>query len=87
MADIFDTNISLFSKKFKTNFGISPKEWLDNEKFEKAKLLIEFSNKNVTEVCKELKINSVAWFIERFKERYGRTPKQLQKLHNLYFGK
>lgn len=87
MADIFDTNISLFSKKFKTNFGISPKEWLDNEKFEKAKLLIEFSNKNVTEVCKELKINSVAWFIERFKERYGTTPKQLQKSHNLYFGK
>lgn len=87
MADIFGMNISLFSKKFKTNFGISPKEWLDNEKFEKAKLLIEFSNKNVTEVCKELKINSIAWFIERFRTRYGTTPKQLQKSHNLYFGK
>ncbi len=87
MADIFDMNISLFSKKFKTNFGISPKEWLDNEKFEKAKLLIEFSNKNVTEVCKELKIHSIAWFIERFRARYGTTPKQLQKSHNLYFGK
>lgn len=87
MADIFNMNISLFSKKFKTIFGVSPKEWLDNEKFEKAKLLIEFSNKNVTEICKELKINSIAWFIERFRTRYGTTPKQLQKSHNLYFGK
>lgn len=87
MADVFDMNISLFSKKFKTIFGVSPKEWLDNEKFEKAKLLIEFSNKNVTEICKELKINSIAWFIERFRTRYGTTPKQLQKSHNLYFGK
>ena len=87
MAEIFKMNISLFSKKFKTNFGISPKEWIDNEKFERAKLLIEFSNKNVTEVCRELQINSIAWFIERFKERYGTTPKQLQKTRNLYFGK
>lgn len=87
MAEVFDMNISLFSKKFKTNLGISPKEWLDNEKFEHAKLLIEFSNKNVTEVCKELQINSIAWFIERFRARYGITPKQLQKSHNLHFGK
>lgn len=85
MADIFDMNISLFSKKFKTSFGISPKEWLDNEKFEKAKLLIEFSNKNVTEICKELQINSVAWFIERFKKKYGTTPKKLQKNNSMYF--
>lgn len=87
MAKFFGMNISIFSKKFKTSFGISPKEWLDNEKFEKAKLLIEFSNKNVTEICKELQINSIAWFIERFRTRYGATPKQLQKSNNLYFGK
>ena len=87
MAEVFGMNISLFSKNFKNTFGISPKEWLDNEKFEKAKLLIEFSNKNVTEVCKELKIHSIAWFIERFRSRYGATPKQLQKTNNLYFGK
>lgn len=87
MAKFFDMNISIFSKKFKMSFGISPKEWLDNEKFEKAKLLIEFSNKNITEICKELQINSIAWFIERFRTRYGSTPKQLQKSNNLYFGK
>lgn len=87
MAKFFDMNISIFSKKFKMSFGVSPKEWLDNEKFEKAKLLIEFSNKNITEICKELQINSIAWFIERFRTRYGSTPKQLQKSNNLYFGK
>lgn len=87
MAKFFNMDGSLFSKKFKASFGISPKEWLDNEKFEKAKLLIELSNKNITEICKELQIHSMAWFIERFKARYGMTPKQMQKAKNLFFRK
>ncbi|MGX2982555.1 helix-turn-helix transcriptional regulator [Helicobacter sp. 23-1045] len=87
MADFFEMNLSIFSRNFKLSFGISPKEWIDNEKFERAKLLLEFSNKNVTEICKELKINSMAWFIKRFGEKYGITPKQMQKANNLHFGK
>lgn len=83
MAKFFNMDGSLFSKKFKLSFGISPKEWLDNEKFEKAKLLIELSNKNITEICKELQIHSMAWFIERFHKKYGMTPKQMQKAKNL----
>lgn len=85
MADTFNMDISLFSKRFKNSFGISPKEWLDDKRFDRAKLLIEFSNKNITEICQEFNFNSVSWFIKRFRLRYGKTPKQLQKSNNSYF--
>ncbi|RAX53817.1 hypothetical protein CCY99_05390 [Helicobacter sp. 16-1353] len=85
MADTFNMDIALFSKRFKNSFGISPKEWLDNKRFERAKLFIEFSNKNITEICQEFNFNSVSWFIKRFRLRYGKTPKQLQKANNSYY--
>lgn len=85
MAKISNMSLTTFSKNFKQSFGISPKEWLDNKKFEKAKFLLEFSNKNITEICLEVGFNSPAWFISRYKKRYNKTPKQFQKSKNLYF--
>lgn len=85
MAKFSNMSITSFSKSFKQSFGISAKEWLDNKKFEKAKFLLEFSNKNITEICLEVGFNSPAWFISRYKKRYKTTPKQFQKAKNLYF--
>ncbi|QOR01310.1 MULTISPECIES: helix-turn-helix domain-containing protein [unclassified Campylobacter] len=85
MAKFSKMDIATFSRNFKQSFGISAKEWLDNKRFEKAKFLLEFSTKNITQICHELGFNSPAWFIARYKKRYGITPKQEQKSKNLYF--
>ncbi|KAB0579551.1 helix-turn-helix transcriptional regulator [Campylobacter volucris] len=85
MAKFSKMDIASFSRNFKQSFGISAKEWLDNKRFEKAKFLLEFSTKNVTQICLELGFNSPAWFIARYKKRYGITPKQEQKSKKLYF--
>ncbi|MBX1886192.1 helix-turn-helix domain-containing protein [Campylobacter peloridis] len=85
MAKFSKMDIASFSRNFKQSFGISAKEWLDNKRFEKAKFLLEFSTKNITQICFELGFNSPAWFIARYKKRYGITPKQEQKSKNLYF--
>lgn len=85
MANDAKMDNASFSRKFKDVLGISPKEWLDNKRFEKACFMLEFSSKNITQISQELGFNSPAWFIERFKKRFGITPKQFQKSKNLYF--
>ena len=85
MAECAKTDQATFSRKFKQAFGLSPKHWLDERRFEKAKFLLEFSNKNINEICAECGFGSPSWFIERFKTRYHCTPKHYQKSKNLYF--
>ena len=85
MAECAKVDQATFSRKFKQAFGLSPKHWLDERRFEKAKFLLEFSNKNINEICAECGFGSPSWFIERFKTRYHCTPKHYQKSKNLYF--
>lgn len=85
MADFAKLDLATFSKEFKKCFGQSPKKWLDKKRLQKAKVLLEFSKKNVNEVASECAFSSVAWFIGRFKDQYGQSPKQYQKSKNLYF--
>ena len=79
MAKFAKADISSFSKSFKQSFNLSPKQYLDEKRFEKAKSMLAFSHDNVNEVCHTLGFSSVSWFIKRFKDRYGLTPKQFQK--------
>lgn len=85
MADFAKLDLAGFSREFKKCFGVSPKKWLDDKRLQKAKVLLEFSKKNVNEIASECNFASVAWFINRFKQLYNQTPKQYQKSKNLYF--
>ena len=79
MAELANTDQASFSRKFKQAFGLSPKSWLDEKRFEKAIALLQDSNKNIQEICAECGFSSTSWFIERFKKRFNQTPKQYQK--------
>ncbi len=85
MAEFAKIDCATLSRKFKQTFGISPKHWLDERRFEKARFLLEYSGKNINEICNDCGFSSPSWFIERFKKKYSLTPKQYQKSKNLYF--
>ncbi len=85
MAELAKTDQATFSRKFKQAFGLSPKIWLDERRFEKARFLLTCSDKNINEICAECGFSSPSWFIERFKHRYNCTPKHYQKSKNLYY--
>lgn len=88
-----DKNILLFAKefqitdlafrnKFKDTFGITPKKWQNKKRLEKAKLLLERTNYNVTEVCQTCGFDNISWFIQSFKKEYKITPKQIKNNKN-----
>lgn len=89
----YDENILLFAKefnitdlafrnKFKETFGMTPKKWQNSKKLEKAKLLLETSDYNVTQVCQKCGFDNISWFVQAFKNEYGITPKQIKNNKN-----
>lgn len=89
----YDENILLFAKefnitdlafrnKFKETFGMTPKKWQNIKKLEKAKLLLETSDYNVTQVCQKSGFDNISWFVQAFKNEYGITPKQIKNNKN-----
>ena len=89
----YDENVLLFAKefnitdlafrnKFKKTFGMTPKKWQNTKKLEKAKLLLETSDYNVTQVCQKSGFDNISWFVQAFKNEYGITPKQIKNNKN-----
>ncbi|WP_428738808.1 helix-turn-helix transcriptional regulator [Sulfurimonas sp.] len=68
-----------FRTKFKKVFGTTPKKWILSQKLAKAKTLLEHTDLNASEVCREVGFENISWFIQSFKKEFGCTPKQ-QKL-------
>ena len=71
-----------FRNKFKESFGITPKKWQNAKKLEKAKLLLETSDYNVTQVCQKCGFDNIFWFVQAFKNEYSITPKQIKNNKN-----
>lgn len=78
MAKSFKMSELNFRDKFKSMFGITPKKWLLGKKLQKARILLQNSSLNVTEVCMEIGFDNISWFTQSFKKEFGVTPKQLK---------
>ncbi|RXI45759.1 hypothetical protein CRU99_03425 [Malaciobacter mytili] len=48
------------------------------KRLEKAKVLLESTNMNVSEVCIQTGFDNLSWFIQTFKKYYSQTPTQLK---------
>jgi AraC-like DNA-binding protein len=80
MAKHFKMSELNFRNRFKEVYDTTPKKWILNKKLEKAKVLLEQSELNVSEVCHEIGFDNISWFIQSFKKEFGSTPKK-QKLN------
>lgn len=61
---------------FKQLFQTSVNEYIRDHKIERAKVLLENSDLNISEITYKIGISSRSYFSKLFKERYGLTPKQ-----------
>jgi AraC-like DNA-binding protein len=63
---------------FKNYFGMTPVQYTNELRIERAKQLLKDPNTSVTEVCYQIGLNSLSYFIQLFKNKIGSTPKQYQ---------
>lgn len=78
LADIACMSKASFYRYFNNEFGVSPVEYINQERIKKACTLLQNESLNVTEVCFRLGYSSLSHFIKLFKEHTGITPKQYQ---------
>jgi AraC-like DNA-binding protein len=62
----------------KKEFNLTPKIWIDTKRLEKATLMLNNTEKTITDISSECGYSTVSWFISQFKKRYNQTPKEFR---------
>ena len=70
---------SLLQGLFKNNLGITPKQYITDLKFFKAKQMIKESSYSISEIARICGFSSIHYFSRDFKKRYGFTPTEYAK--------
>ncbi len=66
-------------RSFKTEFGISPAQFITQVKIRKACEMLSDPHRSVTSVCFDLGFSNVGHFIGQFRKQIGETPKKYQQ--------
>lgn len=82
LSDVANMSTTAFHRFFKKELGITPVEFIAQEKIKMAKTLLSEPNIHINEVSYELGYEDSNYFIRLFKKHEGITPKQYQKLAN-----
>lgn len=78
-ANLSGRSVSAFNREFKRQFNVSPSHWLIARRLEAAHELLVTTQMQVTEIALEVGYDNTSHFISMFKNKYGVTPKHLQK--------
>lgn len=68
-----------FRKQFKRLMGLSPVEYRNELRLNKAKQYLEYGDISIQEISDTLGYSTVSHFIKRFRERYGIPPLEYRK--------
>lgn len=75
---------SYLSNKFKHEVGITISEYLLHRRLEEAKEMLLFTNFSSQEIADNLNFASQSYFIKRFREQVGQTPKAYRDTNWFY---
>lgn len=80
IAKVAGFSKSYFSKLFKDLYHVSPVQFHSDLRIERAKNLLVYTNKNITEIAKELGFESVHTFSRAFKHYVSISPTQYRSI-------
>lgn len=81
MAKMCNMSYSYFSRLFKRVMNQSFSEYLNNVRISNAEKLLIETDKNITEIALETGFSNTGYFIQKFKQLKGTTPKRFKSLY------
>jgi len=79
LAEKFSYSRSHLSKIFKQEYGMSLKSYIDTLRLEKAKEMLAYSERTISEIAHELDFKDIYTFSRFFKRNTGLSPKHYRK--------
>lgn len=79
VASAFRINIATLSKLYKKEIGVNFLEYLNRVRISKAKILLETTKKNISEICVLVGYDSITTFRRAFKKYEGIQPSQYRQ--------
>jgi AraC-like DNA-binding protein len=76
-------NRAQFFKSFKNEFGITPVEYINQERVKLAQRILRKPSTSITDACYEAGFAQPGYFIRVFKKLTGLTPGEFKKRHSL----
>lgn len=80
LSDRFGYNVEYFSRKFKKELGISPKQYILSVQIEKAKALLCTTDLKLKQIASNVGIEDDKMFLKKFKKYECMTPTQYKKI-------
>ena len=71
-------SVSTFKRHFRAATGVPPAAWLRQKRLARAKLLLESSDRSVTDIAFDVGFGSVSHFVHTFRRRYQITPHRIR---------
>jgi AraC-like DNA-binding protein len=78
LAKLSGRSLASFKRDFQQQYNCAPKKWINEQRLEHARMLLQHSGKNVTEVALECGFENIPHFIKIFKQKFGFTPNSLR---------
>jgi AraC family transcriptional regulator, regulatory protein of adaptative response / methylphosphotriester-DNA alkyltransferase methyltransferase len=79
LAELFHGSPFHLQRLFKKVKGMSPTEYIQKVRLEKAMALLDESEMTVTEIASSVGFRSTSYFVTLFKEKFGCTPAAYRK--------
>ena len=86
LSDMLGIDRSHFCTIFKRHMGYSPKQYIQTQKMEKAKILLETTDMSIQAIAHLLGYGDQFAFSHAFQQNIGASPKGWRKLHGTSLG-
>ncbi|MGF1568848.1 MAG: helix-turn-helix transcriptional regulator [Nodosilinea sp.] len=78
MASVINIRPTYFASLFKQGMGISPHQYVIQQRVERAKIILVKTNLEIADIALQVGFSSQSHLTQRFKRITGMTPKQVR---------